>query len=49
MESLKGLETYVDDAISHFMKKMQERQGQSINMGLFVLLFAFGQCSGPVS
>ena len=44
MESLKELETYVDDAISYFMDKMQERQGQSIDMGLFVQLFAFGQC-----
>ncbi len=42
MQSLKELETYVDDAISHFMEKMQERQGQSINMGLFIQLFAFG-------
>ena len=42
MESLKELETYVDDAVSHFIKKMLERQGQTIDMGLFVQLFAFG-------
>ena len=44
MDSLKDLETYVDDAISYFMTKMQMRLGQSIDMGLFVQLFAFGQC-----
>ena len=43
MESLKDLETYVDDAVSHFMTKMRDMQGQSINMGLWVQLFAFGK------
>ena len=47
MESLKELETYVDDAVSHFITKMDERQGQSIDMGLFVQLFAFGQSPTP--
>jgi cytochrome P450 len=27
MESLKDLEAYIDDAVSHFMAKMRERQG----------------------
>ncbi len=43
MESLKDLEMYVNDAVSHLMTKMLERKGQSIDMGLFVQLFAFGQ------
>lgn len=49
MESLKHLETYVDDAVSHLLAKMQQRQGQSIDMGLFVQLFAFGQFRIPIS
>ena len=43
MKSLKNLETYVDGAIAYFMTKMRERQGESIDMGLSVQLFAFGQ------
>lgn len=42
MDSLKDLEKYVDDAVDVFMTKMQEMQGQSVNMGLWVQLFAFG-------
>lgn len=42
MDSLKDLEPYVDDAVSHFMTKMRGMQGQNINMGLWVQLFAFG-------
>ena len=41
MEALKDLEQYVDDAVVHFIAKMQDRLGQNINMGLFVQLFAF--------
>lgn len=41
MESLKDLEKYVDDAVEHFSRKMQDRLGENINMGLFVQLFAF--------
>lgn len=42
MDSLKDLEKYVDDAVDVFMTKMQEMQGQSVDMGLWVQLFAFG-------
>ena len=41
MDALKDYEQYVDDAVAHFTKKMQYRIGQTINMGLFVQLFAF--------
>ena len=43
MDALRGLETYVDDAIGLFMDKMKARVGQDIDMGLFVQLFAFGE------
>ncbi len=46
MDSLKDLEIYVDDAVSHFMTKMREMQGQNVNMGLWVQLFAFGTLRG---
>lgn len=41
MDALKDFEQYVDDAVAHFCKKMQDRLGQNIDMGLFVQLFAF--------
>lgn len=47
MDSLKDLETYVDDAVSHFMTKMRELQGRNVNMGLWVQLFAFGTPPAP--
>ena len=40
MDALLDFEQYVDDAVAHFTKKMQDRIGQTINMGLFVQLFA---------
>ena len=45
MDGLRNLEKYVDDAMSHFMMKMREMQGQNVNMGLWVQLFAFGKSS----
>lgn len=42
LESLKDLEMYVDDAVADFIGIMHEKQNTSINMGLFVQLFAFG-------
>lgn len=42
MDSLEDLEKYVDDAVDVFKTKMQELQGRSVNMGLWVQLFAFG-------
>ncbi|KAI4127866.1 MAG: hypothetical protein LQ347_004420 [Umbilicaria vellea] len=41
MDSLEDLEKYVDDAVDVFKTKMQELQGRSVNMGLWVQLFAF--------
>ena len=41
METLKSLEQYIDGAVIHFSKKLQDRLGQNIDMGLFVQLFAF--------
>ena len=43
MDSLKDLEKYVDDAILHFLSKMGHMGGQSVDMGLWVQLFAFGK------
>lgn len=43
MDSLKDLEKYVDAAVDVFMAKMKEMQGQSVNMDLWVQLFAFGE------
>lgn len=51
MDSLKDLEIYVDDAVSHFVTKMRGLQGRNVNMGLWVQLFAFGTRSarqGPL-
>lgn len=42
MDSLKDLEKYVDDAVHVFIKKVEGMQGQSMDMGLWVQLFAFG-------
>ena len=41
MDALKEFEKYVDDAVAHFSRKVQDRRGQKIDMGLFVQLFAF--------
>ena len=41
METLKSLEQYIDDAVTHFRKILQDRLGQNIDMGLFIQLFAF--------
>ena len=41
MEALSPFEKYVDDAVAHFIQKMQASLGQRIDMGLFVQLFAF--------
>ena len=41
MDSLQELQKYVDDAVQHFMSKMREMQGQNVNMGRWVQLFAF--------
>ena len=42
MDSLKDLEEYVDHAVTVFLDNMSERQGQVIDMGNWVQLFAFG-------
>ena len=41
MDSLKDSEQYVDGAVAHFCRILQDRLGQNIDMGLFVQLFAF--------
>ena len=41
METLKSLEQYIDGAVTHFSKILQDRLGENIDMGLFVQLFAF--------
>ena len=42
MESLKTLEPGVKDLVSLFLAKMKELQGQAIDMGVWLQLFAFG-------
>ena len=42
MESLKTLEPGVKDSVSLFLAKMKQLQGQAIDMGVWVQLFAFG-------
>ena len=48
MESLKDLEAYVDDTVTLFLGKMEEMQGQIIDMGNWVQLFAFGTTSAQL-
>ena len=43
MEALKDLEPFVDTAIEVFMDCMKQREGQIIDMGNWVQLFAFGK------
>lgn len=45
MESLRDLEVYVDNAIKLFLRCMEERTGQVVDMGNWVQLFAFGLSS----
>jgi hypothetical protein len=45
MDSLKLMEPYLDNAVEVFLTRMTERQGQVVNMGLWVQLFAFGSSS----
>lgn len=42
MTSLKDLEPYVDDCVCKFLDRMADMQGQVIDMGKWVQLFAFG-------
>jgi len=43
MESLKDLEPYVDETTQLFLRKMDERLGQVVDMGNWFQLFAFGE------
>lgn len=43
MSSLKELEPYVDDALHVFLGKMKSMAGQSVDMGYWFQLFAFGR------
>ena len=43
MDALKDLEPYVDNAVQVFLDKMSERQGQVVDFGRWVQLFAFGK------
>lgn len=40
--ALKELEPYVDSAIGHFMGIMRQKQGRSLDLGVWVQLLAFG-------
>ncbi|KAK5133694.1 hypothetical protein LTR08_007448 [Meristemomyces frigidus] len=43
MESLRGLEPFVDDAVNVFLDNMRQRSHQVIDLGIWVQLFAFGK------
>ena len=43
MDALKDLEPYVEKALAVFFEKMKEREGEVIDMGNWVQLFAFGE------
>lgn len=43
MNALRDLQQYVDNAIRVFMENMDRRLGQTIDMGNWVQLFAFGK------
>lgn len=43
MDSLRDLEPYVDKAVEVFLDNMNQREGQVVNMGNWVQLFAFGK------
>lgn len=40
--SLKELEPYMDSAIAHFMNALHRLQGECVDLGLWLQLFAFG-------
>ena len=43
MDALKDLEPFVDDAINVFLDCMKQRNGEVVDMGNWVQLFAFGR------
>jgi hypothetical protein len=43
MSSLKDLEVYVDASVEVFLERMRGMAGKSVDMGLWVQLFAFGK------
>lgn len=43
MDALRDLEPYVDKAVEVFLENMSQREGQIIDMGNWVQLFAFGE------
>jgi hypothetical protein len=49
MSALKDLEEYVDQTVSTFLEKMKEHEGENVDMGRWVQLFAFGTCTFPAT
>jgi hypothetical protein len=47
VDSLKDLEKYVEDAVSHFISKLHKMQGNEVDLGVWLQLFAFGKRSSP--
>jgi hypothetical protein len=45
--SLMELEPYMDSAIAYFMTTLRHVQGQRIDFGLWLQLFAFGTFCAP--
>ena len=48
MKALQDFEGHVDDTVAQFVKIMDERKDQSIDLGLYAQLFAFGQSSSTL-
>ena len=42
MKSINDLEKYIDDAVSHFLKRMEDIRSDTIDMGKWIQYFAFG-------
>lgn len=43
MDSMRDLELYAEKTVARLMMRLEERQGQIVDMGLWMQLFAFGR------
>lgn len=43
MDSMRDLEMYAEKTVARFVMRLEERQGQTVDMGLWFQLFAFGR------
>lgn len=47
LDALRDLEAYVDDCIKVFFERMESVRQQSVDLGMWVQLFAFGMYTSP--